>query len=252
MFTVGVDLAAEPKKTALACISWHAGGASLDHLQVGVDDDTVIDRSRGAGSVGIDCAFGWPIEFVEFLTAHAAGRLPDRDESGLDWRRRLAYRHTDRFVRELTGQRPLSVATDRLGLTAMRCAELLEAFARDGGPVDRSGAGRVVEVYPAVALRQWEVAVRGYKTTAALRRSALETLTARAPWLRMSDEHVRLIERSDDAFDAVVSALIARAHYLGLTHSPPPEARSAARVEGWIAVPSASLDALVLSDRCDS
>lgn len=118
MFTVGVDLAAEPKKTALATVSWRADGASLGHLQVGVDDGTVIDRSRGAGSVGIDCAFGWPIEFVEFVTAHAAESLPRRNESGLAWRRRLVYRHTDRFVRDLTGQRPLSIATDRLGLTA--------------------------------------------------------------------------------------------------------------------------------------
>ena len=176
MFTVGVDLVAEPKKTALATVSWRADGASLEHLQVGVDDGTVIDRSRGAGSVGIDCAFERPIEFVEFVTAHASGRMPERDESGMPWRRQLAYRHTDRFVRELTGQRPLSVATDRRGLTAMRCAELLGAFACDGGVVDRSGADRVVEVYPAVALRQWDVDVRGYKANTAHRLRALDSL----------------------------------------------------------------------------
>ena len=59
---------------------------------VGVVDDSVIDRSRGSGSVGIGCAFGWPIGFVEFLNAHAVGSLPERAEREIAWRsRRPSY-----------------------------------------------------------------------------------------------------------------------------------------------------------------
>ena len=43
---------------------------------VGVDDGTVIDRSRGAGSVGIDCAFGLPTSFAEFVTVDAHTTVP--------------------------------------------------------------------------------------------------------------------------------------------------------------------------------
>lgn len=80
------------------------------------------------------------------------------------------------------------------------------------------GARRVVEVYPAVALRQWGVAMRGYETITSHRPRALDSPTAPAPWLHVSDEHERLIDQSDDAFDAVKFALCARAHYLGQTY----------------------------------
>jgi hypothetical protein len=48
---------------------------------------------------------------------------------------------------------PLSVATNRIGLAATRCAGLLARLAADGRPVDRAGTGVVVEVYPAAALK---------------------------------------------------------------------------------------------------
>jgi hypothetical protein len=42
---------------------------------------------------------------------------------------------------------------------------------------------------------------------------------------------------SDDALDAVLCALIARAAALGLTEPPPPDGLEPARVEGWIHLP---------------
>lgn len=140
--TVGVDLAAEPTRTALASIHWEAGTARLTHLQLGIRDAEIVEKSKDATAIGIDCAFGWPIEFVDFVTAHANRTKNVRAHSGIDLRRRLAYRHTDRAVREQTGRWPLSVSTDRLGMTAIHCAELLGTFADAGEHVDRSGAGR--------------------------------------------------------------------------------------------------------------
>lgn len=87
----------------------------------------------------------------------------------MDWRRTLAYRETDREASRLTGRWPLSVSTDRLGLTAMRCAGLLARIAQSGIEVDRSGAGAVVEVYPGASLRLWQLPTAGYRTDPAAR-----------------------------------------------------------------------------------
>ncbi len=123
---------------------------------LGAQDELIVDLAAEVDAIGIDCAFGWPDDFVEFVGRHARGERVDlsRDD-GMDWRRRLAYRETDRDVAARTGHRPLSVATDRLGLTAMHCAALLDAISDRIGPVRRSGSGRVVEVYPGAALRVW-------------------------------------------------------------------------------------------------
>lgn len=119
-------------------------------------------------------------------------------------RKRPAYRHTNRFVHELTGRRLLSVATDRLAPTAMRCAELLDASARDSEAVDRSGAGRIAEVHLAVALKQWGLSVTGYKTNEAQqRRLVIDVITNAAPWLSLDDAHARLLEQSNESGHAL-------------------------------------------------
>lgn len=241
MITAGVDLAAEPTKTAFARIEWGTSSAVLSHPQVGVSDQQIVEWSQDAKTVGIDCAFGWPIDFVEFVTAHERGEMSPRTSSGKDWRRRLAYRHTDRAVRELTGRWPLSVSTDRLGLTAMHCAELLADFEQAGDAVHRSGRGRLVEVYPAAALRVWGVAVQGYKTQPDARGPAAEALLSRISWLDVSKAQRSLLSRSDDALDAVVACLNARAHALGRTSPVPDHLRAVADIEGWIAVPGCEL-----------
>jgi hypothetical protein len=56
----------------------------------------------------------------------------------------------------------------------MRAAGLLAALDDAGQPVDRSGGGLLVEVYPAAALRVWGLASRAYKGSR--NRSALRML----------------------------------------------------------------------------
>ncbi|MCM3695260.1 DUF429 domain-containing protein [Microbacterium oleivorans] len=242
MITTGVDLAAQPGRTAVAVLAWHAEGAELRELRLGADDADVVRLARDSATVGIDCAFGWPDEFVAYVAAHARGDAPHPDLRGIAGRRRLAYRETDRVIQTLTGRLPLSVSTDRLGLTAMRCADLLACFADAGDSVDRSGAsGRLVEVYPAAALRTWRIDVTGYKGDAAARVAATANLLAAAPWLTVSAEQRGLMEASDDPFDAVVAALIARAHALRATHPLPPAHADRARREGWITLPAGPL-----------
>ena len=246
VITVGVDLAAEPKGTAVALIDWSGRRAVVRDLVIGADDALVLSTIASADKIGIDCPLGWPVPFVEFISGHRAGHVAiPPGGSGRDWRRTLAYRVTDEAVHQLIGLQPLSVAADRIGHTAMRCAALLAKLEQLGQPVDRGGFGAVVEVYPAASLRQWGLPYRGYKGTrnAAVLADLLDALLAGAPWLGIS-EFDSLCRRSDHAIDAVVASLTARAAFLNLTTIPPPEQADLAAAEGWIAVPTSPLSEL--------
>jgi predicted nuclease with RNAse H fold len=262
----GVDLAAEAAGTALAVLNAGGGAVALESLTLGCDDQTIVRATRDVELIGIDCAFGWPRDFVDFVARHSgavegsaavggvqpahptAALAPTGDPAALPatgdlaWRRRLAYRETDRFVTERTGARPLSVATDRLGMTALRCAVLLQRLATDGRVVDRSGqnGSAVVEVYPAMALRVWGLARPGYKTTPDARRALIATLEQAAPWLQLG-EHRALMATSADALDAVLAALVALAHRHGASIPPAPHQQALASSEGWIAIPTVGL-----------
>ena len=125
MRVAGVDLAAEPTRTAVAVLRWHDGKAIVEDLSVGADDEAVLVTLAAADQAGIDAPFGWPDAFAAFLAAHQAGVVSVPDGlTGLQWRRRLAWRHTDEAARTATGVIPLSVAADRIGHAAMRCAGL--------------------------------------------------------------------------------------------------------------------------------
>lgn len=244
MLTAGVDLAAEPRGTALSIIEWSTSGAHLQELHVGVADDQIISAASQVNKLGIDCALGWPQEFVEFMVEQSEpgfeGRLFD---GGMDWRRRLAYRETDRHVRTLTGRWPLSVSTDRLGLTAMRAAGLLSKLAQSGVQINRTGTGLVAEVYPGATLRMWGFETRGYRTSTEIRTELLSSLQESAPWFNHGD-HEQLMVNSCDAFDAVIAALVTRAVALGHVHKPDAQQLERAKVEGWINLPTATLHSL--------
>jgi predicted nuclease with RNAse H fold len=242
MLTVGVDLAAQPQRTAVAWLDWTTRGCSLREVRLGCDDDAVVDALRDAGKSGIDCPLGWPAPFVEFVRAHSAGHVPISPGEG---RRELTMRLTDRVVHERIGMTPLSVSADKIGHVAMRCAVLLARLAGEGRPVDRTGGGPVVEVYPAASLHRWGLDHRGYKRAPNVARlgELVDALHDRAPWLEFGS-HEELCRASDDATDAVVAALTARAAALGRT-TPPGEGQvGLARTEGWIALPEGSLDEL--------
>ena len=248
MRTAGIDLATEPGATAFAAIEWEAGKAVVTSLSVGIDDDFIVAAASDFDKVGVDCPLGWPDDFAQFIAAHHATQSPrDLGLRGADWRRQLAYRATDRTVRARIGLVPLSVAADRIGLTAMRAASLLARLAETGHPVDRAGSGVVVEVYPAASLVCWELPARGYKGGKNRTQlvSLVQELTRAAPWLDLGS-HASLCASSDDAFDAVIAAITSRAAALGLTYAPSnAETQRLAAVEGWIAVPTAPLSALV-------
>jgi predicted nuclease with RNAse H fold len=236
MLTVGVDLAAQPKNTAIAVIDWSPGRAKVTRLEVGADDDAVIDAVGDVEKAGIDCPLGWPIPFIDFVTAHRDGHEEALDDEPDNERRhRLSYRTTDIATAELLGRSPLSVSSDRIGRTVMRAANLLAKLAAQGEAVDRSGVGVVVEVYPAASLRVW--GLTRHRNDANWRSDIVDRLTTAPPWLDLGSFEMRC-RTSSHAFDAVIAAFTARAAALGLTHAPTDEQMEFARVEGWIAVPT--------------
>ncbi len=210
MRTAGVDLSAEARGTAIAYIDWAGPRPVLDMVQVGADDSTVLSALGNPERAAVDCPLGWPEPFIDFLVAHRAGRAAAPvGQTGLEWRRSLSRRATDLHVAEtLPGLVPLAVGADRIAAVAMRAAVLLAALADAGQPVDRSGGGRLVEVYPAAALRVWGLASRSYKGGG--NRPALsllvDELQAALPSLAWQG-HERTCRESDDAFDAVVCAI---------------------------------------------
>lgn len=238
VLVAGIDLAASPRNTAVAVLD----GLAIVDLATDVDDDGLVRRTDGAVKIGLDCPLGWPVAFVEFVASlvvgrdiAAAGTIAERD--------RLAYRDTDRWVREHHPPlRPLSVSADRIAHAAFRAAAL---FPRLDPSIDRSGYGRVVEAYPSGSLRAWDLPFRGYKSSSEndshkLRITIVDELERVADLGRFRARALA----SDHALDAVVAALTAVAAATGRATLPAPEHLDAAQLEGWIAIPTCTLDAL--------
>ncbi|MBI1737453.1 MAG: DUF429 domain-containing protein [Candidatus Rokubacteria bacterium] len=243
MITLGIDLASQPERTGACVVEWHRGGAAVRSVVCGATDAELLDRMRDVSRVGIDVPFGWPDAFVDLVTAHHRG-APAAVAHVAD----LRYRETDREVHRLTGRWPLSVSSDLIAVPTFRAARLLTALAARGEPVDRAGGGKCVEAYPAAALERWGFEAAGYKGADGRerRRALLQAIEARtAAWLTLDDPLRATCADKDDALDALVAALVARAAALGLCEPVPEASRARAAREGWIALPTRdSLDRL--------
>lgn len=248
MLTAGVDLASRPAATAVCAVAWGGGRAAITRLDLGADDDSIVEGCAGADRIGVDVPLGWPLAFARAVAGHARhGSWPAgyHHSTAVDYR----YRRTDLWLwRTLRMPPPLSVSTDRIALPAMRAAALVPRLwgaAGSGAGAGREpldGSGLVVEAYPAAALRLWGLPSRMYKgaKNAGTRWALIERLLGVAGgWLDAGAGHVELCRRSDDALDALIAALIARAAAMGQVEPVPAGDRHAARREGWIAVPLA-------------
>lgn len=240
MLTLGIDLSADPALTASFMLDWRDGpGRDRGAVpMLGLNDDAVLESMPAADKVGIDAPFGWPDAFRLAVNDWSEqGKWPD-DVGPQVLRKRLRYRLTDDFQRS-RGRTPLSVSSDRIASTAMRCADLLaQHYAARGEPLDRVN-GHVVEVYPAAALVAWGVDVRGYKDpSASAQREQMARQLAEQAGLVLKERTIELCAETDHALDALVSCLVARAQALGLTHPAPAEHAEQVAREGWIHLPS--------------
>jgi predicted nuclease with RNAse H fold len=236
MLTLGVDLAAQAADTAVCRVLW-AETATVDIPPGAADDAFLAELIEEADRVGIDVPLGWPSPFVRALWDYHNG-LPWTGGHG----NAMQLRRTDLFVRDTPvrgkpGKRPLSVSADKIAVTAMRAANLFSSM--EAG-LDRTGRGKVVEVYPAAALRCWGFNSQGYKGKAGrvAREQSIESFAHRTRrWLGLTPKIREMCVESDHIFDALISALVARAAHLGQVHPMGEEHVEVARVEGWIALP---------------
>jgi hypothetical protein len=111
--------------------------------------------------------------------------------------------------------------------------------------VDRAGSGVVVESYPATALKQWRFAHTRYKGAANIE-ARIEIVTELDQYDGLDLGCWRtLCIASDHALDAVLCALVAKAAVDHKTLLPTDAQLATAQVEGWIAVPTCSLEDLL-------
>ena len=248
--TLGIDLASQPENTGACRIDWFGEHGVVNPFpDRALTDDVVLDliRDPAVTKVGIDAPFGWPTAFVDALIAYRH-RLTWPDGPGSrEVQLTMELRATDRAVWKELGVKPLGVAVDHIAYAAMRCARLLAALSQEGECVDRSGDGRLVEVYPAAALRCWGLSpgmnpedpggYKGKKPEPSRRRRLLVSrlLEETAGWLQIPDPVIEDCRKDDNAFDALICALIARAADLGRLF-PVGDAEKG-REEGWIRLP---------------
>lgn len=230
MKTWGIDWATEPGNRGAVCLGWTDGSVEVLDVRKGareMKDDQVISLllSREAASVAVDVPFGWPDGFRCFLEEHARGPAHGLTRGDTrTWRtQHLGWRETDRCVARIDGVTPFRVSFDRLGATAVSWGAIEAGLAYEGFEIDRSGMrGTVVETYPSAVRAMLKSS--GQSVADGEVDDLLETLPAE----HVSNPHVR---------DALVCAVAARAHALGLTGRPGEDLVERARVEGWIHVP---------------
>ena len=237
--TLGIDLASADATTAACSIEWTGEAARIVELRpTGVQDKDIVQLAAKADVTGIDAPFGWPLPFAESLTAYTRGEPWPKAKDDALW-----FRATDAHATTKSGGRPpLSVSSDRIARPAVRAALLLTLLGRKGKAVARDGTDRIIEVYPAGAMRSWHLSMHGYKRPNATDvRTALATELLDGARITASNEQRRDLAATDHALDAFVAALVARAFAIGRVLPPPADLADIARVEGWLYLPAGSL-----------
>jgi predicted nuclease with RNAse H fold len=237
MLVAGVDFASQESKTAVCVLEWSEGRARLENLAVGASDHEILKVIENLEKVGIDVPLGWPMAFAKAIFENSqSGTWPSgyRHSENEPFR----FRQTDLWVwREVTKRPPLSVSADRIALPAMRAAAILSTM-QVRPP--RDGSGLVVEVYPAAALHRWGLTSSGYKGPEKIhvRKTLLDHLLEEtASWLSIPSDAVDAFVTNDDAFDALIAAIVALMAGLGQTEPIPMEHQASSLREGWIAIP---------------
>ena len=197
MLTAGVDLAADPKRSALVEVEWLDGRGRVVNVACPLDDEEILEAAQRADFMGIDCPFGWPMAFVDFVSQHARRELKPSGTSNAFWRRQFRYRRTDEFTADRMGKLPLSGSTDKLGVVALRMAELEARMLAAQISVERDGSGSVCEVYPGSVKNFWFQ----------LPKPPASTVINQLEWLTI-DVGRKLLESNADVFDAFICALI--------------------------------------------
>lgn len=261
--TLGIDLA---NRTGICKIKWDRKSATITRLEVqniktkngwDIVKQAVVEAHEKGWWVGIDAPFGFPEAFgqsVEALRDPTGKTSGSPHASDRDWRE--TEKITQYVTHSVTGKGndwPSSTVTNRITGHVINCDDLrCEAIGRARNWADgRLGCTTgIVEVYPAAALERWGLSGFGYKDKNKNKASVelcklvyrLEILTYL--WLRVARiSYLSTLASKDDAFDALICALMARLASLpgGPTcpyhHTFTPAQMDLFRSEGWIHIP---------------
>lgn len=239
----GLDVSTDPRKTVAVALDWAGGDVKVGEIRPkqGVAEILTLLREQDYAVLAADVPFGWPTEFASLVAAHQEGHLaawqhlPGQNQART-WRTtQAAHRVTDIALHrhEQIKRMPLSASFDRLGATAAMWA-LIEADMSSEVMIDRSGTYEastgpmIIETYPAAQLAAWGRPGRTKPDW-----SELQSLL---PGLEVDPDDEVILLKSDDARDALICAVSARARALGRTLEPDQDEVGAARREGWIHV----------------
>jgi hypothetical protein len=211
------------------------GGSAFDLFRIAWPEatDDLLETHRTV--IAIDAPLGFPEMFSRVLKSHEALEI----EAGSFYENPLAFRHTDRWVYQTFGKRPVSASFDKLGNNAVTAIVHARRWSRQhgfrmipqSGPTSSNHA--IIEVYPALVKRADSAERRCYERFERLLPTGLTSGT--------------------DQYDAAICAVLAASFGAGDEHShanlppllPPAGGVSSATLsqEGWIyAAPAAWFD----------
>ncbi len=249
---VGIDWAAQPANRAAVVLD--LADRRVGEVARGIDDEAAgaLCRRDDARAVGVDVPFGWPRAFAAFVAGWACDGRPHDPPADYP---RFAFRETDHVVHQLSGKKPLSVATDRIALAARAWLAVVQAH-NLGDRIDVLGRAPgaapapLVEVYPAGVLamarrRGAALPLAGYRRDRAQRRRLLDALADLFELAMNGSQRRALLGATDtaaDELDALLAAINAAAYARSLPGwdvvRPDANRREAALAEGWIFLPT--------------
>ena len=251
VFLIGVDCATQANKTGLARSEFDGENCRLLDVKMGskcLDPASKlcewVKLSKDSPTlIALDAPLGWPDGFGNKLAGHEVGQ-PVKETC----REKFFDRETDRVVKCLSKQKPLSVGADRIARTAFVALEILnEVRQKQKGqkldvlvdrPMDIQGA-QAIEVYPAATLKMYGYPNKGYKDKKntdhrKIREEIINKLSEDFKPILKQCHRERMLDEPD-ALDAVVCILAALDFLKGKARGPESDLeRARAEKEGWI------------------
>lgn len=256
---IGIDLATKIENSAVFVVGEASGKLKIIYEPIQHSDAVgpampfIFERTKELVTrypakeiiAAIDIPFGYPAEFVEWVTGF---ELTKKTKPDLPM---LKYRMTERWLEgfakdqwQAPGFTGLSVSMDKLGVTFTVGAELIAAMTREMGftaslgerhPVPRT----LIEVYPKASLMSWfksdKQVVKKYRRSEADRLILIRALMEKFNNAFEPYSITPIQFPTDHAVDSFVAAMTARSYAMGECIAPevslPPN-------EGWIWVPS--------------
>ena len=260
VFLIGVDCATQANKTGLARAEFDGENCRLLDVKMGskcLDPASKlcewVKLSKDSPTlIALDAPLGWPQGFGNKLAGHEVGQ-PVKETC----REKFFDRETDRVVKCLSKQKPLSVGSDRIARTSFVALKILNEVRQEqkGKRLDvlisrprnlpnrkissLKKCAQAIEVYPAATLKMYKYPHQRYKDKKKpdhwnTREEIIENLNRHFK-PRIKQSHKKRMLDDPDALDAVVCILAALDFLKGKARGPESDLeRASAEKEGWI------------------